>query len=246
MKDTFSKLSERYAKFRPSYPREIFDFLLTLVPGRSTAWDCGTGNGQVAVQLAGYFERVFATDISRNQIKLAIQKPNILYSVAPAESTSFADASLDLITVAQAVHWFDFPEFYREADRTLRPNGILAIIGYPAPVFTPAIDELIIEYRTKIVGPFWDPERRYVDEHYRTIPFPYPDLPTPDFSADFEWDQEQVLGYLSTWSAAQHYFERMGSDPLDPIRDRLRERWGSSRTQDVSFPMLLRVGRKPG
>ena len=245
MKDNFSTRSDKYAQFRPVYPDALFEYLSGLVPGKETAWDCATGNGQVAQRLAGVFQRVYATDISRQQLDNAIVLPNIEYSLQPAEKTGFADDSFDLITVAQAIHWFDFEAFYAEAHRTLKPKGILAVIGYNLPRFTHAIDSIINVFYRDVVGPFWDKERIYIDEHYRTIPFPYADLPTPSFGIDVEWTLDHLLGYLQTWSAVKHYQKQKGEDPVVGIAPRLESAWGEAEVLSGRFPILLRVARLP-
>ena len=246
MKDNFSSESAKYAQFRPTYPDALFEYLLTLVPGRTQAWDCGTGNGQMAQVLAGVFEEVSATDISRQQIDNAVVLPNIRYSVQPAERTDFPDTTFDLITVAQAIHWFDFDAFYAEASRTLKPGGLLAVIGYGLLQIDPALDVVIGGFYRDVVGPFWDKERHYVDEGYRTIPFPYADLPAPAFSIDFEWTLDHLLGYIGTWSAVRHYRKTRGEDPLAQIEPQLRKVWGNAAAcKKGHFPILLRVGRRP-
>jgi SAM-dependent methyltransferase len=243
MKDNFSSQSDKYARFRPTYPEALFDYLLTLVPGRSAAWDCGTGNGQVAGQLAAHFDNVFATDISRQQLDNAISLPNIQYSLQPAESTGFPDNTFDLITVAQAIHWFDFDAFYREAGRTLKDHGILAVIGYGRLEITPAVDDVILNFYRDIIGPYWDKERKYVDENYRTIPFPFVDIDAPGFSIDFEWTSSHLIGYLETWSAVKHYEKQKGQNPVALIQQPLRTAWGNINTRPVYFPVLLRIAR---
>ncbi len=164
MKDLFSKQSELYAKFRPSYPKEIFDFLLTQVREGNTAWDCATGNGQVASSLAERFEKVYATDISEGQLSKAIQKPNLEYKIEAAEKTSFDDSMFDLVTVAQAIHWFDFEKFYSEVKRTLKPEGIIAVIGYTLPKIDDEVDEILNNFYENILDGYWDKERKYIDE----------------------------------------------------------------------------------
>lgn len=243
MKDNFSTQSDKYARFRPTYPDALFDCLLTLVPATSAAWDCGTGNGQVATQLATHFDTVFATDISRQQIDNAVAQPNIHYSVQPAEHTNFPDNAFDLITVAQAIHWFDFDAFYREAIRTLKNHGILAVIGYGRLQIVPPVDAVIMEFYRNIIGPYWDKERKYVDEDYRTIPFPYVDVPAPDFTIDFQWTFDHLVGYLETWSAVKHYEKQNGQNPVGQILPALRKAWGDADTRSGHFPVLLRIAR---
>ncbi|MBV9987935.1 MAG: class I SAM-dependent methyltransferase, partial [Chitinophagaceae bacterium] len=176
MKDNFSSQSQNYAQFRPHYPAELFSYLLGLVKERESAWDCGTGNGQVAGVLADHFGLVQATDISQQQLDQAISKPNIHYSVQSAEKTGFADAAFDLITVAQAIHWFRFHEFYSEVKRTLKPGGLLAVIGYGLLRTDAALQQLLDDFYRNTVGVYWDAERRYIDEAYTTIPFPFKEI----------------------------------------------------------------------
>ena len=243
MKDNFSTRSDRYDQFRPTYPGELFDYLLSIVHSTNSAWDCGTGNGQVALQLARQFSTVHATDISRQQIDNAEARPNIEYSIQPAEHTSFPDNTFDLITVAQAIHWFDFDAFYKEAHRTAKDRSILAVIGYNLMQITPAIDELISHFYKNVVGPYWDKERKYVDENYKTIPFPFEELITPSFKNRFEWTPDHLIGYIGTWSAVNHYEKKTGQDPINLIREPLLRAWGDDTTKPVDFPILLRVAR---
>lgn len=242
MKDVFSEQSGDYVKFRPHYPGELFEYLRSIVPATNLAWDCGTGNGQVAEQLAAFFAKVEATDISRQQLDKARPNPHIRYTLQPAEKTDFADGSFDLVTVAQAIHWFDFDAFYKEVNRTLRPGGILAVIGYGLLHITPEIDTVIRKLYVEIVGKYWDRERKYVDENYLTIPFPYPPVPTPYFAYKETWSREHLTGYLSTWSAVQHYMKEEHRDPVALIAEALQTAWGDTPEREVHFPILLRIG----
>ena len=244
MKDNFSKQSQLYAQFRPTYPKELFEFLFTLVHERRTAWDCGTGNGQVATELVNYFEKVFATDISENQIKNATKKENIFYKIETAEQTSFSDNTFDLITVAQAIHWFDFALFYNEVNRTVKRNGIIAAIGYSLPRIDTQTNEVIDNFYNNILGEYWDKERKYIDEDYRTIPFPFNEIQSPTLFSNYDWSFEQLIGYLNTWSAVQHYIERNNENPIEKITNDLLECWNDGEMKQVTFPILLRVGMK--
>src|SRR5512135_1288098 len=114
MKDLFSSQAELYARFRPTYPPELYSFILKFVRRRDHALDCATGSGQVARTLAEYFQTVYAIDISQSQLRHAAPADNIVYSVSRAESTPFQADAFDLITVAQAFHWFDAPAFWKE------------------------------------------------------------------------------------------------------------------------------------
>lgn len=241
MKDNFSLQSADYAKFRPDYPDAMIDHLVSFVSNKQTALDLATGNGQVAAQLSSHFKTVFATDISDKQLYYAIPKENIIYSKESAEKTNFNDAQFDLITVAQAVHWFQFDAFYQEIYRILKPDGVFAVLGYGLFSTNPESDAILMDYYRNIVGPFWDVERKYVDENYQTIPFPFDEIQTKKFSNPFTWTFDQLVGYLATWSATQHYKNKMGSDPVDLIRSELEKSWEAG-DKSVTFPLLLRIG----
>ncbi|MCB0637844.1 MAG: methyltransferase domain-containing protein [Lewinella sp.] len=242
MKDNFSSQSDQYARYRPTYPAAYFDYLDTLVPNKQTAWDCGTGNGQVAVQLARTFDRVFATDISQAQIDQARPADHITYSVQPAEATDFPDLFFDLIIAAQAIHWFDFDRFYAEVRRTAKEEALLCVVGYARPTITDAVDQVVTEFYTQVVGPYWDPERRYIDDHYQTIPFPFEEIEPPAFAHELSWSLEHLIGYLNTWSAVKHFIRANGYNPVDALRARLEAQWGEAPLRPVRFPLLLRLG----
>ena len=242
MKDNFSSQSDNYVKFRPTYPAGLVKYLEGLVPNKNSAWDVGTGNGQLAVSLSEIFVNIYATDISDKQLNHAIQAPNIRYSKQPAESTSFTENQFDLITVAQAIHWFDFDAFYREATRTLKQDGVIAIVGYGLLRINEAVDSIIDEFYHELVGPFWDTERKYIDEEYSSIPFPFEEvLDHPQLSLASELSLNQLLGYLNSWSAVQHYKNENGANPVDQIEPRLREVW-SFKSYPVKHPLFMRIG----
>ncbi len=244
MKDNFSAQAAQYARFRPVYSKELIAWLAAQSPARQAAWDCGTGNGQVALLLAEYFDHVFATDISRKQLQEAPAHPRIHYAEEPAEQCSAADQAFDLVVVAQAIHWFQFEKFYEAVRRVLRPGGLLAAIGYGL-FHTDAADvnALVRRFYLEVVGPFWDPERRYVDEQYRTIPFPFAEVSMPDFLMVYRWRFEELLGYLNTWSAVQHYQQRYGQNPVQLVEEMLKAAWGDVEFRTVQFPVFTRVGR---
>ena len=245
MKDNFSIQSEQYAKFRPGYPAELFQFLVSKVKSPTNVWDVGTGNGQFAVKLSACFKNVFATDISEQQLSHAEKKENIHYSKQAAEQTNFPNDFFDLVTVAQAIHWFDLENFYDEVDRVLRSGGILAIAGYSVFSSTPQVDKVVDHFYKNITGPYWDKERKYLDEHYQTIPVPtYDEIPCPSFTSIYEWDYEQLVGYLSTWSAVQHYIKTNGNTPLDLIAEDLKTAFAGKEKIEIRFPIHFRMFRK--
>lgn len=244
MKDNFSAQAGKYAQFRPDYPDSLINFLAAFVQNREAAWDCGTGNGQLAVKLAPHFKVLFATDISDAQLQNAPRKANIIYRKESAEKTAFADRQFDLITVAQAIHWFQFDAFYKEVYRTLKDDGLFAATGYALLSIHPAVDAVVQHFYTGVIGPYWDAERGYIDEKYRTIPFPFEEIETPQFNQIYRWTLPQLIGYLRTWSAVQHYIRATGSDPVQLIVNELQAAWGDAESYEVTLPILLRAGRK--
>lgn len=240
--DNFSTGSSEYATFRPESPKEIFDFLFSRLDNFSIAWDCGTGNGQVAARLAERFRVVYGTDISQAQLDLAKQAGNILYLQERAEQTSLPDNSIDLITVAQAIHWFDFEKFYAEVKRVARPGALIAVWTYSLLRLAPAIDEVVDNLYMNITGPYWDKERKYVDEAYRTIPFPFEEVQAPEFGITKQWNIAQVAGYLRTWSGVKHYQQKENHDPVSMIMNDLKKAWGRDDLHGVRWPVHIRVG----
>lgn len=243
LKDNFSHRSELYAKFRPRYPEKMFDFILHHVPVHQRAWDVATGNGQVAGKLSQHFEQVMATDISENQLRHAVLRNNIIYKSESAEHCSFADASFDLITIGQAIHWFKLDAFYREVRRTSRQAGIIAVIGYPLFRVSNEVDELIWKFYAETLHDYWDPERKYLDEQYATLPFPFAEIESPPFEMLYDWTLDQLVGFLNTWSAVRHYVVKHGVNPVDSIAKELQEIWTEAEKKKIHFPVLLKLGR---
>lgn len=243
MKDNFSTQSDKYAKYRPTYPSELFDFINANAHNKLNAWDCGTGNGQVAYELAKTFSNVFATDISQQQLDNAFQADNILYSVQPAEKTNFEEKKFDLIVVAQAIHWFDFDKFYTEVRRTAKENALLCVVGYGKLEISEQIDEVISDLYENIIGKYWDMERIYIDNNYQTIPFPFDEIQIPHFVNTQYWTFEHLIGYLNTWSAVKKFIMQNNFNPIDKLRKNLEQLWDKKLTRPVHFPLIIRVGR---
>lgn len=244
-KDYFSGHSGDYRKFRPEYPDQLFSFLAGRSPRLEKAWDCATGNGQAARGLASHFGQVFATDGSLPQVAAAPPGPNLHYAVSVAERSCFRKASIDLITVGQAMHWFDFAGFFAEVDRVLVKDGVLAFWCYGLGRISPAIDEIIRYFFFSVLGPFWPPERRYIEEEYRTIPLPMVEIPAPHFAIRAEWNFPALLGYLDTWSAVKQFRGSQAKDPFAAIIDPLRAAWGKpDGKKAIIWPVFLRMGRK--
>ncbi|OTG67595.1 class I SAM-dependent methyltransferase [Acinetobacter silvestris] len=241
MKDLFSENSQLYQQARPSYPVSVIQEILKYVPERHFAWDCGAGSGQFTQLLAPYFDYVVATDVSEDQLQHAPYFENISYQVQSAEHTTFAAHSFNLITVAQAIHWFDFDVFYKEVRRTLKQDGILAVIGYGLiQVEHKMINALIQDLYFNTLKGYWDPERRYIDENYTTIPFPLKELEVPKFKMQYQWSSAQLLNYIQTWSALKHYKKQNQLNPLQALEDYFKKEQCDF---VVEFPVLLRLGQ---
>lgn len=246
-RDYFSADAGAYAEFRPRYPDGLLEFLVARSPGRRLVWDCGTGSGQAAVGLASFFERVLATDASPAQIAHATAHPQITYRVAPAERSGLDPASVDLVTVAQALHWFDLPPFYQEVGRVLVPGGVLAVWCYSLVQVSPEIDRAIGRFYTETVGPFWAPGRRLVDTGYSTLPLPFPEISTPPFAIEATLSLDGLAGYVRTWSAVRAYIAAQDRDPLGPLIEEIAPHWGNLDTaRAVRWPLYVRVAHKPG
>lgn len=243
--DHFSSVADAYAAFRPRYPSTLLQFLATAANGRELAWDAATGNGQAAVLLADLFDRVRATDASAAQVARAASHPRIAYAVAREDDSGLADASVDLVTVAQALHWFDLSRFYAEVDRVLKPGGVLAAWSYARLTINSDIDRAIDDFYARRVGAYWPPERRHVETGYRGLAFPYPDEPSPGWSITTEIDRTGLLNYIGTWSAVQEGRRREGRDPLLDLVAPLTEFWpDATERRPVRWPIALRWGRR--
>jgi ubiquinone/menaquinone biosynthesis C-methylase UbiE len=241
--DHFSDQAERYARYRPVYPAPFFRWLASLVERRDTAWDCATGNGQAAVGLGAFFERVMATDASEEQIRHAQLHERVRYRVAPAESCGLPDRSVDLVSVAAGIHWFDFDAFYREVRRVTRPRAVLAAYAYDLFQAGPDIDRIIAHFYTKVVGPYWPKQRAWVEERYRNLPFPFHELSVPECTIEHDWTLDRLIGYLGTWSSVRKCRDATGADPVETIRAELTHAWGPAPTRRLVWPLFMRVGR---
>jgi SAM-dependent methyltransferase len=241
-KDHFSAQAREYRRHRPEYPSALFEWLAARSPGRALALDVATGNGQGAVALAGWFERVIATEPSAAQLAAAPAHPRVEYRREAAEAISLGDGSVDLLVAAQAAHWFDWPRFLAEALRVLRPGGVLAFWTYGHCRVSPRIDRLVADFYRDVVGPYWPRERRHVEEGYRELRVGRPPIEPPDFEMASHWDVHAMFGYLDTWSAVRRARALTGRDPLALLAGPLASAWGEV-TRDVRWPLAVRAHR---
>ena len=240
--DRFSAQAADYARYRIDYPADLYAWLLPQVRGRERAWDCATGNGQVAAELANHFIRVDATDLSEKQLAQAVLQSNIHYQTARAEHTPFPNQRFDLITVAQAVHWFEPTAYHAEVRRVARPGAVLAEWGYGLVQIDPEIDPLIQYFYRETMGPFWDANRWHIDDEYARIPFPFAGVRRARFAVRRQWSAEWFLHYLRTWSSVAKYQQERGEDAVALIADELTRWWGAGE-REVVFPVFVRAGR---
>lgn len=259
-KDLFSAQSKEYASSRPTYPRALFEFIVGLVDEKTLAWDCATGNGQAALVLADYFKQVIASDISAKQLENAQRKSNIKYQIFRAEDTPLKDNSVDLITVAQALHWFDFGRFYSEARRVLRKRkdgktgegqgggGIIAAWAYGLHTISPEVDRVTRRLYEDILGDkYWPPERKYVEDRYETIPFPFEQIPSPEFQIQLSWNLSELVNYYRSWSSVQKFIEKNKLDPVSEVSSNLEYAWGQknhvNKKRNVVWPLYVKIGK---
>lgn len=241
-KDLFSDQSKAYAAFRPTYPQELYDFILRRVKNFDAAWDCATGNGQVARDLSKHFKKVYATDLSQHQLNEAFQAPNIEYTVSKAEQSSFPDNTFDLITVGQALHWINTNEFYTEVNRVGKSGSCIAVWGYSLLSVDPEIDNAFNDFYFNKVGKYWDAARKLVENEYAGVDFPFSNKEEAKFQIRTTWTFEQFGGYLTSWSATQKFIKTEGDTPVPQFMKSIRHLWKENDVKEVRFPVFVKVG----
>lgn len=242
--DAFGSRAPAYAVFRPDYPAALLDFVAALPRARRLAWDCATGSGQAAAGLAERFDAVIATDRSEPQLAQARPHPRIRYRRAAAEDSGLEEASVDLVTVAQALHWLDLPRFHAEVRRVLAPGGALAVWSYGEPELPdPRLSAALRRFDLVTLGPFWLPGRGHVRDGYRNLPFPFPEVATPALVLERHWSLDDLLGYLRSWSAVAACAAGTGRDPVEEVAAELRTHWGPPDARHpVRWPLTVRAG----
>lgn len=243
-KGDYSNVAKEFRQFRPTYPPELYRFVFGHLGARKTAWDCGTGNGQVAYFLSSCFEKVIATDSCEAQILNAKKASNIFYEVKPAEASGIENDSINLVTSAQAVHWFAVDKFYREAKRVAKRGAIIALWGYNRSRINPAVDRILDSFYSKYLVPYWhDTPRNLLLNEYRTLPFAFTEIKPRPFEIRVGWQLSQLNGYLKTMSSVQEYVQDHEYDPVPELMEELTDVWGVNCLRQVIFPVFMRVGR---
>ena len=241
-KDNFSKQANIYAKYRPHYPPELYSYLSSLTKEHELAWDCGTGNGQAAIGLTEFYKKIIATDPSEQQIQNAVPHSNIKYLVEKAENNSIVSNSVDILTIANALHWFDFDVFYKEANRVLKKNGIIAAWAYGIPFISAEVDKVVAHFHYGILDDYWQPENRLVEKEYTTIPFPFQHIEAPSFFSERTMNLVDFIGYLNTWSATQRFMVQHKFNPTEKLFEELKTMWNEHDRKKITWKIVLKIG----
>lgn len=241
--DHFSAVARGYARYRPTYPAQLFDWIAANAPARDAVWDCAAGSGQASLPLAHRFAHVYATDASATQLAEAPAHERITWSVAPAEASGLDPHSVDAVTVAQALHWFDLQRFWAEVRRVARPDAAFVAWSYGLLEFDDAeLNWLLRDFHDNVVGPYWPIERGKVDAGYQGIDLPFERLTPPPIGMRAGWTLDHLTGYLRTWSATRRYIVEQGKDPVTSFADTLRIAWGDG-PREVRWPLTILAGR---
>ncbi len=244
--DYFSKQSDAYCRYRPTYPSALFKFIALNCTARHVVWDCATGNGQAALALADFFDRVIATDASEAQLSNAKPHDRVTYRTASAENSGLESESVNCVTVAQAVHWVDRDAFFKEVRRVLTPRGIIAVWSYPLmKSMEEKLNPILEAFCYETMAPYWAPERKIIDARYRSIDFPFDEIEAPLFSQEKHWSLNDLANYLATWSCVQRYKDQRDEDPIAPFVSKvLAPAWGSPETKkSFVFEFPMRIGQ---
>jgi SAM-dependent methyltransferase len=242
--DHFSAVAARYAAYRPRYPAALVDALAELADTGGVVWDVGCGNGQLSVALAERFRRVIATDPAQAQLDEAVAHPRVEYRCVPAEASGLPDASATLVVAAQAAHWFDWPRFLAEAERVAAPGALVALVSYGSLVAGGEAGQVIARYHRDVAGPYWPANRRHVEDGYRELVMPWPAVEAPAIDMTASWTRDEVIGYVSSWSATAHLVEREGPGPFEALGAALAAVWPDGERRVVRWPLTIRLARR--
>ncbi len=246
VQDHFSGVAAAYAAFRPDYPTALFDWLAAVSRRHELAWDCACGSGQASRPLASRFALVVASDASAIQVAMAPPTEGIRYLVAPAEPAPLATGAVDLVVVAQALHWFEGESFNAEVRRVVRPGGVFAAWTYGLPHFlSEGVEQRVHRFIGDVLGPYWPDEVRHVLDGYSHLDIPFAEIDAPRFEMRVDWTLERFLAFVRTWSGVRRYVDERHEDPVDRLTAELAHFFGNAGgTEVVSWRIELRAGRK--
>ena len=241
--ELFEDKADLYASSRPTYPKELFDFIGSLLVSKNEAWDCAAGNGQASTGLAKIFTKVEATDISKEQISNSFPLKNVNFSVQPGESTNFKDNQFDLVNVAQALHWFDYSKFWDEVSRVLKPNGVFVAYSYVWPNVDNNIDSILEEKIKSIIEPYWASNNKLAWDDYKTLDFPFSLMDVPKIDLKNNWNLDQFLNYIHTWSGTRRCMDNIGTDFFESAKDEMLRSWGDPEQKKlIKSPLTIIAG----
>lgn len=240
--DYFSEVAAKYVAYRPRYSTALVDFLASQVAPQ-VAWDIGCGNGQLSTVLASRFERVIATDPSQDQLDRAAPHPRVEYRCATAEDSGLPDAIADLSVAAQSAHWFDWPRFIAEVGRVTKPGGVVALVAYGGMYIDDGQDPAVRRYKA-VVEDYWPDKRRHIDNGYRELTLPWPELPAPAMDLEATWDRDQLAGYISSWSSTNAYIKQHGTGAFETLRAELAATWADGEVRRISWPLVIKLARR--
>lgn len=239
---TFNQESDKYFLNRPRYPLELYRLTRDNCRKRDTAWDCACGNGQVSIDLIPYFSKIEATDINENQLKNSFNDSRISYSLQNSEVTNFPALYFDAVCVAQALHWLDTEKYFAEVKRVLKPGGLFACWGYSFFHVNEEIDTVIRSRLLERIDPYWSAQNRILHNRYRDIAFPFRKLNLPEIKMAVQWNLNQLLAYLETWSAVKLYREKEQKNIIEELRPLLLQKWDSNENREISMDFFYYMG----
>ena len=243
--ELFSDKANLYESSRPTYPKAIYKFLAALCPSNKLAWDSACGNGQAAIGLVEEFSKVYATDVSKEQIANAKKHSQISYAIAPSEKTDLENESCDLVCVAQALHWFNYELFWPEVNRVLKPEGVFVAFGYNWPSINKEVDTAISTSFMKIVEPYWAPQNKLIWNHYNDLEIPFEKIESPDFVMQVNWNLNEFFNFLHTFSAARRCMDAIGTNFFDNTYEHVAGIWGNlEERKTANLDFVFYAGRK--
>lgn len=154
----FGHAAEEFQRYRPDYPAALYDHILAQVSeqSRGCAMDLGAGTGRVTAHLLPYFREVISVEPDRGMAAKIVERfPQAMVREATVEDHVQPAESVDLITIANALHWMEADRVFANTRVWLRPGGILAVCDLPLPKATATIEALTL---AELRGP-WKPHR---------------------------------------------------------------------------------------
>lgn len=243
---SFGKQAATYAKGRPGYPPELYQWISENSPAHDLVWDIGTGSGQAAHALTDYFKSVYATDISAEQIAAAKPHADISYKASPAQNSGLPRGSVDCMTVATAVHWFADTPFWEEVSRVAATDALFCAWTYQLPQCERDVHAQFLDPMFALIDPYWAEGNRICMAGYKAeaLNCPFPVLTPPQFDAGGIWSAQQLVNFTESWSA--HF--RAREDGLGKALETLSAKFlidTGDKAIDFKLPISVLAARIP-